>query len=348
MNKTKLYFDKDANLSDLDGKIIAVIGYGNQGRSQALNMRDTIQNKKLKADVIIGSREDENKRKAEKEGFKVYDISEACEKADIMFLLIPDEVIPRIYNESIKSNLKEGDVLDFASGYCVTYHLIEIPKNVDIIMVAPRMGGKEVRELYESGEGFPSLIAVGEDASGKAKKLTLAIASAIGSGRGGASLSIEVTFEQETLSDLLSEQFLAPIVSAAWAVKYEIDVENGIPPEAALMELHLSGEWAEDFQRMADMGMIKQLPLHSQTSQYGQLTRGHEIMKREFGLNYKLIKAYAQEKADEIKSGKFAREWELERQSGYMVLKKMYEEADDSTMIKEEQKLLRRLGKVDE
>jgi len=348
MNETKLYFDKDANLSDLDGKVIAVIGYGNQGRSQALNMRDTIQNEKLKVDVIIGSREDESKSKAEKEGFTVYSISEACEKADIMFLLIPDEVIPRIYDESIKPYLKEGNVLDFASGYCVTYELIDIPKNVDAIMVAPRMGGKEVRELYERGEGFPSLIAVGEDASGKAKKLTLAIASAIGSGRGGASMSIEVTFEQETLSDLLSEQFLAPIISAAWTVKYEIDVENGIPPEAALMELHLSGEWAKDFQRMADMGMIKQLPLHSQTSQYGQLTRGHEIMKRVLGLNYKIIKDFAQEKADEIKSGIFAREWELERQSGYMVLKKMYEEAENSTMIKEEQKLLRRLGKVDE
>lgn len=346
MNETKLYFDKDVNLSELDGKIVAVIGYGNQGRSQALNMRDTIANKKLNLDVIIGSRADESKEKAEKEGFKVYGVSEACEKADIMFLLLPDEIIPGVYNENIKPHLKEGDVLDFASGYCVTYRLIEVPENIDVIMVAPRMGGKEVRDLYKSGEGFPSLFAVGQDASGKAKKLALAITSAIGSGWGGASMSIEVTFEQETLSDLFSEQFLGPIISAAWAVKYELDVENGIPPEAALMELHLSGEWAEDFKRMAEMGMIKQLPLHSQTSQYGQLTRGHEIMNRELGLSYKQIKAYAQEKVDEIKSGKFAREWELEGRSGYIVLKKMYEESENSVMIKEEQKLLRRLGKV--
>lgn len=348
MNETKLYLDKDANLLELDEKVIAVIGYGNQGRSQALNMRDTIHNKKLNVDIIIGNREDDYKYKAEKDEFKVYGISEACEKADIMFLLLPDEILPIVYNENIKSHLKEGDVLDFASGYCVTYHRIEVPKNIDVIMVAPRMGGKEVRELYENGEGFPSLFAVGQDASGKAKKVALAMASAIGSGRGGASISIEVTFEQETLSDLLTEQFLCPIISAAWVVKYEIDVENGVPPEAALMELHLSGEFAEDFKRMAEMGMTKQLPLHSPTSQYGQLTRGHEIMNREFGLSYKQIKTYAQEKVDEIKSGKFAREWELESQSGYKVLKKMYEESENSPMIKEEQKLLRKLGKVNE
>jgi len=345
MNETKLYVDKDANLSELEGKTIAMIGYGSQGRSQALNMRDTIHNKKLNADVIIGNIEDKYKEQAKKDGFEVYAISEACEKAGIIFLLLPDEVIPGVYKENIESHLKEGDVLDFASGYCITYHLIEPPESVNTVMVAPRMGGKEVRELYESGKGFPSLFAVGQDASGKAKKVALAIASAIGSGRGGTSVSIEVTFEQETLSDLLSEQFLAPIISTAWIVKYEIDVENGVPPEAALMELHLSGEWSEDFKRMAEMGMIKQLPLHSPTSQYGQLTRGHELINREIGLSYKQIKAYAQEKIDEIKSGKFAREWELERQSGYMVLKKMYEESENSVMIKKEQKLLRRLGK---
>jgi len=345
MSEIVLYVDKDADLTTIKGRTIAVIGYGNQGRSQALNMRDTINDKNIGTEVIIGNVEDEYKEQAEKDGFEVYAVSEACKKADIMFLLIPDEVIPGIFDENIKPYLKKGDVIDFASGYCITFHLIKSPKDVDVIMVAPRMGGKEVRELYEKGEGFPSLFAVGQNASGKAKKVALAIASAIGSGKGGASVSIEVTFEQETLSDLLSEQFLAPVISTAWTVKYEIDVENGIPPEAALMELHLSGEWAEDFKRMAEMGMIKQLPLHSPTSQYGQLTRGHELMNKASGLNYKQIRAYAQEKVDEIKSGRFAREWGLEQQSGYTVLKKLYEESENSEMIKKEQNFLRRLGK---
>jgi len=345
MEGTKLYANKDANLSKLDGKTIAVIGYGNQGRSQALNLRDTIGDKKLNTSVIIGNREDENKEQAKRDGFEVYAISEACEKADIMLILIPDEVIPGVYNEDIEPHLKKGNVIDFASGYCITCKLIEPPKGVDVIMVAPRMGGKEVRELYKSGEGFPNLFAVGQDASGEAKEITLALSSTIGLGKSQSSIAIEVTFEQETLSDLLSEQFLSPLILAAIMVKYEIDVENGIPPEAALMELYLSGEWAEIFKRMAEMGIFKQLPLHSQTSQYGQLAKFNELMRRDIGLSYKQIKAYGREKAEKIKNGAFAREWALEKLGGYIVLKKMYEQNENCPIIKEEQKLLRRLGR---
>lgn len=338
MTETKFYYDKDADLSVIDRKTIAIIGYGNQGRSQALNMRDT----KCGAKVIVGNIKDESWERAEKDGFEVNTISEACKRADIILLLIPDEAMHKVYEEEIKQHLRKGRVLCFASGYCITYHLIEPPKNVDVILVAPRMGGKEVRELYVSGKGFPSFLAVKQDASGKAKKIALAIAKAIGSTKGNSVL-IEVTFEQEALSDLLSEQALCPLIMAAWIAKYEVDIENGVPPEAALLELHLSGEWAEDFKRMAEMGIIKQLPLHSMTSQYGQLTRLNQLLTSKGEPNYKKIKAFVERQAEKIKNGEFAREWSLEQRAGYITLKKLYEKYENSPMIKKEQETLKRL-----
>lgn len=339
MTETKLYYDKDTDVSAIDGKTIAIIGYGNQGRSQALNIRDT----DCGAKVIVGNIKDESWEQARKDGFGVYTISEACERADIILLLIPDEAMHEIYKQKIEQHLQKDKVLCFASGYSITYHLIEPPKNVDVILVAPRMGGKEVRELCVSGKGFPSFLAVEQDASGKSKKIALAIAKAIGSTKGNSVL-IEVTFEQETLSDLLSEQALSPLIMAAWIAKYEVDVENGVPPEAALLELHLSGEWAEDFKRMAEMGIVKQLPLHSKTSQYGQLTRLNQLLTREEQRpNYDQIKAFVERQAEKIKNGEFAREWSVEQEAGYITLKKLYEKFENSPMIKKEQETLKML-----
>jgi len=343
-NHAKIYYDKDADLSILDGKTIAIIGYGNQGRSQALNIRDTVNSANINAKVIIGGIKDESWERAKRDGFEVYTISNASEKADIILFLIPDEVMPKVYRENIEAHLNGQKVLCFASGYTITYRLIEPPKNIDVILVAPRMGGKEVRERYVSGEGFPSLLAVKQNASGKAKEIALAIAKAIGSTKGN-SVVIEVTFEQETLTDLLSEQALAPLIMAAWIAKYEVDVENGVPPEVALLELHLSGEWAEDFKRMAEMGIIKQLPLHSRTSQYGQLTRTNQILTNKEEPNYMQIKAFVKRQAEKIMNGEFAREWSLEQERGYIVLKKLYEKFENSPMIRKEQETLKLLGR---
>lgn len=340
MTETKLYYDKDADLSVIEGKTIAIVGYGNQGRSQALNIRDT----KCGAKVIIGNIKDASWERAQNDGFEVYTISEACKRADVILLLIPDEVMHKVYKEGIEQHLNEEKVLCFASGYSITYNLIDPPKNVDVILVGPRMGGKEVRELYASSKGFPSFLAVKQDASGKAKKIALAIAKAIGSTKGN-SVVIEVTFEQETLSDLLSEQALSPLIMAAWTAKYEVDVENGVPPEAALLELHLSGEWAEDFKRMAEMGIVKQLPLHSKTSQYGQLSRTNQLLTNKEEPSYREIKAFVQRQAKKIRNGEFAKEWALEQDTGYKTLKKLYEKFEKSPMIKKEQETLKRLRK---
>jgi len=346
MRSKRLFFNENANFGILNNQTIAIIGYGNQGRSQALNLRDTIKDKSISADVIIGSRADESKKQAKKEGFAVYEIHEACQKADIIFMLLPDEVMPEFFQSSIKSTLKDGNALVFGSGYCVSYKLLDLPNSVDVIMVAPRMGGKEVRDLVAAGGGFPSLIAVEQDATGKAHELVIALACAIGSGRGGSSVSIEVTFMQETISDLLSEQFLSPLISAAMRAKYELDLSCGIPPEAALMELHLSGEWATIYQRMMEIGMVAQLPMHSLTSQYGQLSRTKELSNRSSGLSFENIKRFGEEKLAEITSGKFVEEWESDKKAGYASLKKLLHDAENSSMILEEQKLLKQLGRI--
>jgi ketol-acid reductoisomerase len=338
LSDARLYFDKDADLSVIDGKTIAIVGYGNQGRSQALNIRDTNPDVK----VIIGNIEDEYRDRAQQDGFEVCDISDACKRADIILLLIPDETMHKVYKEEIERHLTDGKVLCFASGYCVNFHLIEPPRNVDVILVGPRMGGKEVRDLYLSGNGFPSFIAVKQDASTRARRIALAIAKAIGSTKGD-SVVVEVTFEQETLSDLLSEQALSPLIVAAWIAKYEVDLENGVPPEAALLELHLSGEWAEDYRRMAEMGIVKQLPLHSKTSQYGQLTRLDLLLTGKEQPSYKQIKAFVQRQAERIRNGEFSREWASEQERGYANLRKLYDKYENSPMITEEQKTLKRI-----
>jgi ketol-acid reductoisomerase len=236
--ESNIYAEGDADLGVLDDKAIAIIGYGNQGRSQALNLRDS------GLEVIIGNREDSSWEEAKEDGFDIYDMSEATERADVVFLLLPDEVAPEIYEEKIAPNLSAGDVLNFASGYNITYNFIEPSDDIDVIMIAPRMIGTTVREMYVEGDGAPSFMAVNQDASGEAKERALALSKGIGSTRSGV---IEGSFEMETKLDLLNEQFLAPVIFNAMMAKYEVELEDGIPPAAILLEMYLSKEYSHTF-----------------------------------------------------------------------------------------------------
>jgi len=309
---TKIYRDEDADLSVLKSRTIAVMGYGNQGRAQALNMRDS----GLK--VIIGNIDDDYKKLASEDGFKVYPIREAAKKSDIISLLIPDEVAPNVYKEEIENQLEENKVINFASGYNIAFDLIKPPPFIDVVMVAPRCLGRFVRERFERGEGFPSFFGVKQDHSGKAKKIALAIAKAIGSTRMGV---LELSLEQEAYIDLFSEQGFGPILGAAMTSEYVVLQEAGFPPEAILIELYMSGELSEAFKAMAEIGLIKQMDYHSRTSQFGSILAS---MNLDFEVR-ETITNYMKKTLENIKSGEFAKKWKEDMDAGYPLYDRLKE-----------------------
>lgn len=324
----KIYYDSDADVSLIKDKVVAIIGYGNQGRAQALNMRDSgVEN------IIVGSRKDESWDMANEDGFKTYSIEKACEMADIIFLLIPDEIAPTIYKEQIEPNLKAGNVINFSSGYNITFEFIKPQKDIDVIMVGPRMIGRGVREMYERGEGFSSFVAVQQDASGKAQDIALALAKAIGSTKKGA---IEVTFKDETYLDLMSEQATWPLIMVVMNEVYEYLIKEGHPEEAILMELYLSKEPAFMMEKMADVGLFRQLPFHSNTSQYGQLSRYQTVDK-------KYIREFIEKQYSTIQNGKFAQEWHNEQEKGLELLNELKDKAFNSDISLSEKRVKDRL-----
>lgn len=326
-----IYHDEDADLEVLRGKVVAVIGYGNQGRAQGLNLRDSGLN------VIVGALQDSSWDQAQADGMAVYPIEEAVRQAEVLMMLIPDEVMPEVFTGTIAPKLKERDVLDFASGYNIAFGLIQPPPFVDVVLVAPRMIGLGVRELYLKGEGFPSFVGVGQDSSGQAKEITLALAKGIGSTRSGA---IEVTFAQEAELDLFSEQALGPIMSAAFQTAIEVELEAGYPPEAVLLELYMSGELGVVFNAMVEKGFIRQMDLHSRTSQYGTMTRRPRFATAE-------LKSKMREVLEEIRSGQFAREWTAEQRAGLPLFRSLKEQALKHPLNALEDQLKKGLRKTD-
>lgn len=324
-----IYYDNDADLSLVVNKTVAIIGYGNQGRSQALNMRDSgIRN------VIVGSRHDDSFDQANKDGFMVYSIEQAARKADIIFLLLPDEVAPEIYNTQIAPHLSAGNILNFASGYTITFNRITPNKNLDVVMAAPRMIGKGVRELYEKGEGSPAFVGVYQDASGKALEYAKALCKAIGATRKGA---IEVTFDDETCMDLMTEQGIWPIIYNVFVEAFKLQVAMGHPEEAVLMELYLSKEPAVMMEKAAVTGFFRQLSLHSHTSQYGQLTSFNAV-------DTSSIRQFLTEHYQRIKNGTFAIEWDKEQHVNKLAtLSELEQQVFNSDFSKAEERLKARL-----
>jgi len=303
----QVYYDRDADLTLLRDKVVAIIGYGNQGRAQALNIRDSA------VSVVIGGVPDATLEQAKEDGFPTMSVSDAAATGDIICLLIPDEVQRKVYQEEIFPQLAPGKALDFAHGYNVHYSFISPPGEIDVIMVAPRMIGVGVREAYAAGKGVPAFVAVQQDGSGQAWPKTLALARAIGCTRAGA---IASTFAEETELDHFGEHFIWPAIFRILVGAYQFLLENGYQPEATVMELWASGEAAEVLERMAERGIFKQMDFHSRTSQYGTLSRMETALPP--GLRTRM-EAVLQE----IKEGQFAREWELEQKVGYPVFTRL-------------------------
>jgi len=326
---TNIYYDKDADLKLVADKTIAIIGYGNQGRAQALNMRDSGCKH-----IIVGSREDSSYEQAKSDGFEVFSIAEACKKADIIFILLPDEFAPEIFKEQIAPGLKKGDIINFASAYNITFHKITPPEFVDIVMAAPRMIGDGVRQLYLRGQGSPAFVGVAQDASGKALEYGKALCKAIGATKKGA---IEVKFIDETMLDLMTEQGIWPIIYHVFVEAFKLHVAEGHPEEAVLMEAYMSREPMYMMEKAAEMGMFKQLPFHSHTSQYGQLTNYEKFDPTQ-------IRKFLKEKYDNIKNGNFAEEWEKEqREKELATLKSLSDKALNCELTKAEERTLKKL-----
>ena len=314
--KTPIYFDAD--LGHLEG-IIAVIGYGNQGRAQALNLRDS------GLDVIIGNARDEYWDMAVADDFKVFEIQEAVERAQVILLLIPDEIQPSIFEDQIKPSLGAGKTLCFASGYNVTFKTLTTPDDIDVILVAPRMIGKGVRESFTNNRGFYSYIAVHSNQSGKAKDVALAIAKGIGSTRPGGAV-LEVTFKVETELDLFNEQGFGAAFGQVLTSAVDVALEAGYPPEAVFVELYMSGELSFSVDMIAKMGAIKQLDLHSPTSQYGSMSRGMRYVSPE-------IREGMQQRLREIQDGTFAQEFADEYEDDLESIEDMKEMAKEIPFV---------------
>ncbi len=322
---TTIYYAADADLSIVQNKRLAFVGYGNQGAAQAKNLRDSGV-----SEILIGNRDDAYKDAALVDGFQVVSIPEVAAWGDVVFLLIPDEEQPEVFREQIAPHLRPSATLVVASGYNVAFHLFNLPDFIDVIMVAPRMIGAGVRERFLRGEGYPCFVSVERDVSGNALKLALSIAHGIGATGGGAILS---SAREEAALDLFSEQAIWPVILAAFQTAYEVLHQAGFSDEAILYEMYLSKEPAEVFERIGDQGLFGQLPLHSHTSQYGQL-RALVADDREW-----LRERFRKVIHDDILSGRFAQEWSDVQAKGEERLEELRAEALKSAIAQAEKRV---------
>lgn len=299
MPMAKVYYEVDANLDLIKDKKIAVIGYGSQGHAHALNLKDS------GCDVMIGLYEGSKSwAKAEADGLQVATVAEATKAADMIMILLPDELHANVYNNEIKPNLSAGKTLMVAHGFSIHFNQIVAPQDVDVIMVAPKGPGHRVRIVYEQGFGVPALIAVYQDVSGKAKDIALAYAKGVGGTRAGV---FETTFREETETDLFGEQaVLCGGVSALIKAGFETLTEAGYSEEMAYFECLHEVKLIVDL--IYEGGLAKMRDSISNTAEYGDYVSGPRVVTAD-------AKAAMKEVLTDIQNGTFARNWILENQS---------------------------------
>ncbi len=296
----KMYYDSDANLDILNDKTIAIIGYGSQGHAHALNLKDS--GSKVIVGLYPGSK---SATKAKEAGLDVYPVDKAAEMADLIMILLPDEVQKTVYKNEIEPHLKEGKILAFAHGFNIHFGQILPPENVDVVMVAPKGPGHLVRRTYEQGEGVPCLFAIFQDASGQARDRAMAYAKGIGGTRAGI---LETSFREETETDLFGEQaVLCGGLSALIKAGFETLVEAGYQPELAYFECLHEVKLIVDL--VVEGGLANMRNSISNTAEFGDYTRGPRIVTDETRAEMRKI-------LSEIQSGQFAREFVMENQTG--------------------------------
>ncbi len=310
MQTDDIFYDKDADLSKLRGKTVAILGYGSQGHAHALNLKDS------GVDVVVGLRPDSSSRaKADEAGLEVLEIAEAASRGDVVMVLLPDEKQAEVWEAEIADGIAPGNLLLFAHGFSIHFDQIQPPPGVDVGMVAPKGPGHLVRRQFEEGHGVPCLMAVHQDATGEAHGLVLAYAAGIGGGRAAV---IETTFKDECETDLFGEQaVLCGGASELVRAGYETLVEAGYDPRLAYFEcLHELKLIADLMYEKGIQGMRYSI---SNTAEYGDMTRGRRVIGEESRAAMKKV-------LEEIQSGEFAREWIAENRAGGENLSRMREE----------------------
>jgi len=317
----EIHYDKDINLSILEGKKIAIIGYGSQGHAHAQNLRDSGM------DVVVGEVEGSKPwNNAKEKGFEVFNADEASKISDVIMMLVPDTLQKDIYYKYIEPNLEKGNILCFAHGFNIHFNQIIPQEDIDVIMIAPKGPGHIVRRMYEKGSGVPAIIAVYQDYSKKAKDYSLAYAAGIGAGRVGI---ITTTFKEETETDLFGEQaVLCGGTTELIRAGFDTLIEAGYQPEIAYFEVLSELKLIVDL--IYEGGISWMRYSISDTAEYGDMVKGKEIITEETRKNMKKILA-------DIQSGAFARDWILENHAGRPVY--------NSIKKKEENHLIEKVGK---
>ncbi len=324
----KIYYEKDVNTDVLKDKIVAVIGYGSQGRAQAMNMAESGLN------VVVGLRQDGSSWKVAKEdGLEVMTVEEASQKADIIHLLIPDEIQAQVYEQSIKDGLEEGNTISFSHGYNIHFQYIKPPINVNITMIAPKGPGSTVRQQYVDGFGVPGLVAVEKDYTGEAMAIALAMGQGCGLTRAGV---LETTFKEETETDLFGEQaVLCGGVTELIKAGFSTLVEAGYQPELAYFETcHELKLIVDLIYQKGFAGMWHDV---SNTAEFGGLSRRERLITDETRSEMKKV-------LEEIQTGKFTKEWALENQAGKPQLNRLRDLEADLQIEKEGRKLRKLCG----
>jgi len=309
-----MIYDDQADLSLLDGKTVAIIGYGSQGHAHALNLKDS------GVDVVVGLRQDSaSVAQAREQGLEVLPVIEASSRGDLVMILLPDELHRQVWETEIRDGVAEGNMILFGHGFSIHYKEIEPPAGVDVAMVAPKGPGHLVRRQFTEGSGVPGLVAVAQDATGNARALALAYAKGIGCTRGGV---IETTFKDETETDLFGEQaVLCGGASELVQAGFETLVQAGYDPQMAYFECLHELKLIADL--MYEKGLAGMRYSISNTAEYGDYTRGKRVITEE-------TRAHMRKILQEIQSGEFAREWIAENRAGQESFKRMRAEQADT------------------
>ena len=318
-----MIYDDDADLNLLDGKTVAIVGYGSQGHAHALNLKDS------GVDVVVGLRpESESAGTARDQGLEVLPVADAASRGDVVMMLVPDELHRQVWEQEVADGVAPGDLLMFGHGFSIHFDEVQPPAEVDVAMVAPKGPGHLVRRQFQEGRGVPALVAVHQDATGHARDLALAYAKGIGGTRAGV---IETTFKDETETDLFGEQaVLCGGLSELVRAGYETLVEAGYDPKLAYFECLHELKLIVDL--MYEKGITGMRYSISNTAEYGDLTRGRRVIGAP-------TREAMQEILGEIRSGQFAREWIAENRAGQESFRRMRAEQADHQIEREGKEL---------